>query len=325
MKVSVIIPCYNIENHIKRCIESVLVQTFEDFELLLLNDGSTDDTFSLLKEYEQNDKRIRIFTHKNHGVSYTRNRGIEEAKGEYLMFIDGDDYVKPDFIEKHIESAEIGIWPISGMISKKKDSVEESTYYNDLLRVFPSLIVSREECLQLLKYYSLSSPCGRMYTNALLQDFSIRFEESISYQEDLLFNLHYLNSIQHIRLLDYFGYFYCKYENSSSSQYHTNFNYTDLLFKELMVFSHTKNDERIIEEFVFNTLIRRIANIYHQNARSTHKERIKEIEQILTSPFFSYAMAYLPHAPINPLLKFTLRTKNKYLLHFLFYLKKRLS
>ena len=100
--VSIIIPCYNIAQHLPTCIQSVLLQTFTDFELLLINDGSTDTTLQICEQFAANDSRIKVFTHQNKGVSYTRNRGIKEAKGEYIMFVDGDDYVERDYIEKHL-------------------------------------------------------------------------------------------------------------------------------------------------------------------------------------------------------------------------------
>lgn len=104
MKVSVIIPLYNKEHYIKGTIESVLSQTFKDLEVIIINDGSTDASEDIAKSI--NDPRIKTYTQINHGVSYTRNRGIDLAKGDYIAFLDADDKWKPNYLEKMIMLAE---------------------------------------------------------------------------------------------------------------------------------------------------------------------------------------------------------------------------
>ena len=101
-KVSVIVPVYNIEKYVSRCVESLLAQSFGDFELLLVNDGSTDSSLEILKEFEQKDPRIIVLTKENGGLSDARNYGMKHAKGDYLQFIDGDDFVEPTLLEKCI-------------------------------------------------------------------------------------------------------------------------------------------------------------------------------------------------------------------------------
>ena len=90
--ISIIVPVYNTETYLRRCIDSILAQTFTDFELLLIDDGSTDGSGAICDEYAQKDSRVRVFHKENTGVSATRNLGIEKSKGEYLIFIDSDDY-----------------------------------------------------------------------------------------------------------------------------------------------------------------------------------------------------------------------------------------
>ena len=92
--VSIIIPVYNASKYLYRCLDSILNQTFRDFELILINDGSTDNSLEILREYETKDSRIIVIDKPNEGVSAARNQGIEIAKGEYIMFCDSDDYVE---------------------------------------------------------------------------------------------------------------------------------------------------------------------------------------------------------------------------------------
>lgn len=98
--ISIIIPVYNSEKTLKRCVDSILNQTFNrDIEILLVNDGSKDSSESICLEYQNNDKRIKYFKKENGGVSSARNLGIYEAKGEYIAFVDSDDYVEPNMYE----------------------------------------------------------------------------------------------------------------------------------------------------------------------------------------------------------------------------------
>lgn len=99
MKFSIIIPVYNSEKYLNRCIESVLKQTYNNFEIIIINDGSTDNSKKFLKKYEPN-KKIKIITQANHGVSYSRNIGIKESTGDYILFLDSDDFYEKHILEK---------------------------------------------------------------------------------------------------------------------------------------------------------------------------------------------------------------------------------
>ncbi len=102
--ITIIVPIFNVEKYLPVCIESILKQTIKELEILLINDGSTDHSLEICKEYEKKDKRIKVINNKkNKGLSETRNIGIKKAHGNYLAFIDGDDYIAPTFIEKLYE------------------------------------------------------------------------------------------------------------------------------------------------------------------------------------------------------------------------------
>lgn len=104
--VSIIIPAYNAEHHISRCLESILGQTYQNLEILVIDDGSTDGTYSIVKGISYRDNRVKVFTQKNAGVSAARNLGVDNAQGKYMTFVDADDYVREDFIEKMAEHIE---------------------------------------------------------------------------------------------------------------------------------------------------------------------------------------------------------------------------
>ena len=106
VKVSIIVPVYNVEKYLSKCLESLINQTLKDIEVICVNDGSTDDSLSILKEYANKDSRIKIIDKQNEGVSVARNTGIEVATGEYLMFVDSDDYLVENACEKALNSIE---------------------------------------------------------------------------------------------------------------------------------------------------------------------------------------------------------------------------
>ena len=106
MKVSVIVPVYNLFNYISKCISSIVSQTYKDLEIIIINDGSTDNSISEINRLASTDNRIIVIDKKNEGVSVARNTGIERATGKYIMFVDGDDWIDTDMVQKLIDKAE---------------------------------------------------------------------------------------------------------------------------------------------------------------------------------------------------------------------------
>ncbi|GAB7140738.1 glycosyltransferase [Deferribacterales bacterium RsTz2092] len=104
--ISIIIPTYNVELYLRKCLDSLLVQTFTGIEVLCVNDGSTDNSLAILQEYASKDERIRVFTHENQGVGYTRNVGLKNARGEYIMWCDPDDWYEPTMCEEMFSAIE---------------------------------------------------------------------------------------------------------------------------------------------------------------------------------------------------------------------------
>ena len=104
-KISVIVPVYNIEMELQRCLVSIMFQSFKDIEIIVIDDGSTDRSLRMCKCFQENDERIRVFHTKNHGLSHARNLGLSKARGEYIVFVDGDDNVDPEFLKELFTAA----------------------------------------------------------------------------------------------------------------------------------------------------------------------------------------------------------------------------
>lgn len=105
IKLSIIVPIYNAQNHLKKCIESIINQTEKDIEIILIDDGSTDDSLKICNEYQRKDFRINVIHQNNSGVSIARNQGIKIAKGEYIGFVDSDDWIDLDMFKRLLEEA----------------------------------------------------------------------------------------------------------------------------------------------------------------------------------------------------------------------------
>lgn len=314
--VSIIIPCYNISPYLPRCLDSILSQTYTNFELLLLNDGSTDSTLEICKSYAARDNRIRLFTHENKGVSFTRNRGIREASGELIFFVDGDDCIKQNFIQRHIDSFQEGVLVISGF-ENNSDRMQSHAFVK-LLEQYKNKDISIQNILKVLKYDSLNSPCCRLFERDILIKNNVFFNELLSYQEDIVFNLSYCKFIDSIRPIDFLGYYYINNPNSSSSKFHKNLNYTENLFQELSLFIIDEDDHNSISKFIFETLFFKISNIFHQNTEFTIKNRLKYLDEVIKSPYYKMGLQSIKEMQLNMFLRILLTSRNVFLIFFYF-------
>ena len=190
LKISVIVPVYKAEAYLHRCVDSLLAQTFQDFEILLIDDGSPDRSGEICDEYARRDKRVRVFHKENAGVSSARNLGLDNARGEWICFVDSDDWVEMTYLydlksgvlsEKSLVVQGFEFVTISGAIINYKQFKHEIIIFEDFIRLFTE--------------YNLCSygfPWSKLFSRKLITDNHIRFETSISFSEDLLFVLDYI-------------------------------------------------------------------------------------------------------------------------------------
>ena len=178
--VSVIVPAYNIQNYIRRCVDSIRNQTYSELEILLIDDGSTDDTGELCDEFAQQDERITVYHKKNGGLSSARNYGIERAHGTYLSFIDADDWVKRDFIEVLYQNikranAELSIvgYSLIWDNGKEKCTTDENAYavFNQDEAIHELFAQEKMGCMA----------CQRLYHKSIFED--IRFSEGKLFED----------------------------------------------------------------------------------------------------------------------------------------------
>lgn len=134
VKISIILPVYNMERYLSECMESIINQTFSDFEVICIDDGSTDSSPEILKDYKDKDSRVRIITQENMGLSCARNAGMDEAAGEYIYFIDSDDYINPNALETMVnlcERHDLDLL-IFKLVNFDDKTGEENPHYSDM-------------------------------------------------------------------------------------------------------------------------------------------------------------------------------------------------
>lgn len=195
IKVSVIIPVYNSDKYIKNTIKSIINQSLPDIEIICINDGSTDNSKSILDELSVLDNRIKVVHQENKGVSYTRNKGISIASGKYLGFVDSDDIIDTNMYETLYNKATEFDCDIvcSGLVEETLDGtiLRKSIYkyHNDIIKnedIKSKLVESLNNDFEILGGASM---CTKLYKKILLTNNSISIDESISVGEDLCFNL----------------------------------------------------------------------------------------------------------------------------------------
>lgn len=206
-KISVIVPVYNDEQYLPRCIDSILAQTFADFELLLIDDGSKDHSSEICDEYAEKDRRIRVFHKENGGVSSARNLGLDNAIGEWIAFVDSDDKIEKGYLYNLcINSNDVDFvicgYKQDGRICKTvvyKEGIFNMHSYDDLSYFNRSEIESK--CL----FYC---PWRKLFKNKLIKENHIKFDESMFLGEDTCFLISYVKYVNKLKVINDTSYIY---------------------------------------------------------------------------------------------------------------------
>lgn len=186
--VTVIVPVYNGEKYINDCIDSILKQEYSNIELILVDDGSTDNSYNLLEKWLKKDKRINVLHQNNAGVSVARNNGIDKAKGEFITFVDVDDYIEKDYISYFYKlikkfDADIALTPMPNKFEGKYAKIDEKI--NDEIKIW-----NGEKATCEMLYYNIAiGPWNKLISKKLIDKFNIRFNPKLSYGEGFNFSV----------------------------------------------------------------------------------------------------------------------------------------
>ena len=241
--ISVIVPVYNVERYLPRCIESILGQTYTNFELILVDDGTPDRSGIICDRYAEKDSRIKVIHKENGGVSSARNAGIDAAQGEWITFIDSDDWVSDKYLEK-LESftlfSEIDF--VMACIEYRGIKIHTPKIKTELLDFSKNDSADME---RMLNIHDIVGPCSKMFKTKTLKDNSVYFLEDVHFGEDEIFIYEYLKCCNRIYFSDSTIYYYNKLNELSASH---NLSYTTKLmewrlyavFKQAELLEHHK-------------------------------------------------------------------------------------
>ena len=266
-KVSLIIPVYNIELYLKRCLDSILNQRYKNLEIILINDGSTDGSLKLCQEYQKKDSRIILIDKKNEGVSSARNKGLEIASGDYIGFIDSDDWIDIDMIETLVNS-----------IEKYRCDISISSIYinNDSYSTKDKITKLNKEkciklCLELENPVLMAGVCNKLFKSHLIRN--MKFDVDLHIGEDMLFLIKALLKTENIIFIEKSLYHYFQRENSVTHYF------------SLKKLSNIKSHERLMKEFFNNKELvdftkKRLVKECLNMLRSCMNEKIKDKDVI---------------------------------------------
>lgn len=196
-KVSIVVPVYNAEKYLAECIESLINQTYRNIEIILVNDGSTDRSYEICEQYAKNDLRIQVFTQKNGGISKARNKGIAEAKGSYILFVDSDDYCELKMVENAVKNAKNDTLYIWSYTEVYKNKIIQKKFKQDIT------IGNIDEIFQATLF---GSSCNKIFSLDIIREKKLHFDEEVYNTEDLLFIFTYLQYVKEIKYDEKFLY-----------------------------------------------------------------------------------------------------------------------
>lgn len=282
-KISVIMPVYNVEKYLERGIKSILNQTFNDFELILIDDGSTDNSSIICDMYCKQDKRVNVIHKLNEGVSSARNLGIKCANGEFIMFIDPDDTLDNDAIEY--------LYKLIIEYEADVSCYKMKTYKNDILQTY----INKNEKIkvycgnEIIEKYTengvfLYSSCNKLYRKELF--IKNKFNENIRYAEDALFNLSVFTECRKVVMSNLQKYNY--FINSGSTVTKINKNRIDVLRAQAAMFDILKNKynkytENITRDFI-NSSISIVVDIAQQ--QNLDKSLLLNLKQTIIENYY---------------------------------------
>ena len=213
--ISIIIPVYNVEKYLDQCLESVINQSYTDFECILVNDGSTDNSGNICDKWAKKDNRIKVFHQDNQGVSVARNFGIDISQGKYIVFIDSDDWVDRNYLETLMGDDDMDLVMTGNYVEEQNCCLGSNLPLCNNIIEFNKLSI--EEIAHLLNKHLFYGPWSKRYKSSIITHHAIKFPLKKSYGEDLMFNFTYLKYVNQIKPISKATYHYRRFEKNTLS------------------------------------------------------------------------------------------------------------
>lgn len=282
---SLIIPCYNCEKSISKCINSIKINYDWNIEILLIDDGSTDDTEDEIRKLCLQRKELKYFKNENHGVSYTRNYGIEKSVGKYIMFIDSDDYVEDMFIDEMIT----GVQKADICICNYK-YINEIGAIDNLTNPSSDILLENEFKEQFWKFFEcelINPPWNKIFRSDIIKKYDIKFNNKLDLGEDLIFNLNYLRYCQSISFIDKPLYDYVIGDETLSTKFRENYlEIQDFLMdvvEDYISDSITIENEKFLINYRSKVLISYIQSFFLKNCTMSKIDKKTKISNCVNS------------------------------------------
>ena len=287
--VSIIVPVYNAVSSLPRCIESILNQSYNDLEILLVNDGSIDRSLDICLQYASLDNRIKVLNKENGGAASARNEGLDYCMGDYVMFVDSDDYIETDLVEKAIvlQASNKLDWVIYGFKFLSKRGTRVLAYKKGIYS-------STSQIISLIEHYFehviIHSCCNKLYRRDLISN--IRMQNGFVYGEDFYFNLHYMRNVESIGVIDDTFYVYdCTKESVTRSNYKCKRQDFDIQYKFALNLFENKFLSASVVSVICRVYLDHIIShfIYTHNFKSIRNITVKDYFH----PYQKYALKVL--------------------------------
>ena len=314
--VSIIVPIYKVEQYLDRCISSIFAQTYQDYELILVDDGSPDNCGKMCDDYAQKDNRIKVVHKKNGGLADARNAGLEIATGEYILFCDSDDYVHPQWCEIMLNA-----------IRNNPDSfvVCDLKRVNDFIKsdtAFPLNSYQKVTYYELFKRGISGFAWNKIFNAKILKEHEIWFDAKIKFAEDVPFNSAYLRYCKdYIWVNCPLNYYYVNSESIMHKYYPEWFGYHLRTFYLRVPFIEKEYIPEYCDGWLYE-FIHMIDNVHDKRNTMTWKEQMKYNQKMFHSKEFEYCLEHATGKNESPKTMKLLKSYNYYLYYFVTKLKK---
>lgn len=282
---SIIMPAYNCEKTISRAVISILQQTFTQYELIIVDDGSSDKTIEVCEKLAKEDSRIALYRSPHKGVSGARNLGISVATRENILFIDSDDSWEPTLLEKCNEALlgyDAIIFDVNHILVDENGDVVSRVDGKALPQVAPEEVILRENVDDFIFSYNVAAPWNKVYKRSIIEENKIRFCEECVYLEDLKFNIDYYRYVEKIKVISenlYNYYLPFGIKSILKRKFRSPFRNADELFNSIVTFLETKNTGMTTCPTMISLLIKAYCNEFlwwiNNKSRSEKRKYLK--------------------------------------------------
>lgn len=309
-QISVIVPVYKVEKYIHRCVDSILAQTFTDFELILVDDGSPDNCGAICDEYAARDPRIHVIHKKNGGLSSARNAGLDIAQGEYIMFCDSDDYVAPDWCEWLLKTVcsfpnsfiVSNLWKVWGDIQQPYQPVSTHVHNTSYFTIY--------------KYGLSAYAVNKIYSADVIKKHHLQFDEACYFAEDVEFNSMYCSFCSDCIYIAKPLYYYVDTSDSIMNRYRENLFELHLPLFNVRLPLISESDLGEYCDIWLYQFLQLSNNVFDSHNSMSFLEKLRYNHKMINTKELKFCLAHASGKNENPLVLNILRTHNYYLFWF---------